>query len=132
MHGARLHTGVDAQQFVHPVRAGVAREYRAPAMLGKLARERSVAKHRRQMARHLLTVSCHQEILTWSEQVFSVRPWRADEGNAAGQRLENAYGGHARKGLHVRAPRHVDRYTEARVGAWRVVVGDPSCVVDTL
>ena len=61
-----------------------------------------------QMASHFGRVMCHQEILPRPEQAFLVPPRRADQGNAASQRLEHPNRWDPRKGLDVRPARDMD------------------------
>ncbi len=56
-----------------------------------------------EMPRHSSAVPGHQEVLAGREEVLRVAPGRADEGDSAGERLENPDGGNAGQGVHVEA-----------------------------
>ena len=71
------------------------------------AREVPIAQHRGKLPGHRLAVARDQEVLA-AEQPLLVVPGRADQRNAAGERLEHADRGDAGKRRDIGTPWHVD------------------------
>jgi hypothetical protein len=62
----------------------------------------------------------HRDVVAGAKEVLRVQPRRADQRNAARQRLEHADGRNSPQHLHVGAPRHVQRHAAAREGGGHV------------
>jgi hypothetical protein len=62
-----------------------------PAPDQGLAKLRVIAQAA-ERGRHLLAISHHQKVVADPEQAFAILPWRGDEWDAAGERLEDADG----------------------------------------
>ena len=110
---ARRERGDDGEQFIHSMAAGVAAADRLAARVPPELRASSlVVLQSAELRRHLFAIRRAQEIVR-AEQPLLVVPWRGNERNAAGQRLENADGGNAWQRRHIGPPRHVDCHAMA-------------------
>ena len=131
LRSARLGSLVnDVQQLVDPVRAGVPLVHRAAAAGAESRRVARLLEHRLKQLRHLLAVARHQVVAAGREEALAVLPGRADQRDAAGQRLEGADRRDARQRLGIRPARNVHRDAEAREGARHLVVRQPAGVLD--
>src|SRR5919201_3446373 len=68
-------------------------------------------------------------ILAGTEKIFGVRPRRAYQWNAAGERLENANRGNATEAVHILPPRDVQRDAALTVDARALEVRQISAVL---
>ena len=67
----------------------------------KTSCERGIVEYRSDMPFHLVPIVCHQEIVAYSEKVFTVLPRRGDERDPASERFEGADRGDSGKSLDV-------------------------------
>lgn len=113
------------------MRAGVPGRDRPSARAGYLRGQRRVSHHRAHGAHRLVTVTDGQ-VAIGGKKPFGIVPGRADQRNAAGQRLEHADGRNAWESLDVRAPRHMHREAPAGECIWNAVVGKPPGAYEAL
>src|SRR5947209_3752954 len=92
--------------------------------------ERRIVEYRSDMPFHLVPIVCHQEIVAYSEKVFTVLPRGRDERDPASESFEGADRGDSGKSLYIGSAGNVHgelvlgehgRHIEVRDGA---AVGD--------
>src|SRR5512146_1842055 len=79
----------DAEQLLHAVRAGVAAQHGAIAVVRYLLREGRIVQQAPEVLTHLGAVVGDQIVPSRREEPLAVLPRRSHERNAAGERLEH-------------------------------------------
>ena len=121
---------MDRQQLVDAVarRCG-ARGWRASPVATRLAAQVGVGEHGAQVPGHRRRRRGAMQEGARREQALAVAPWRADQRDAAGQRLEHADGGDAGQRLDVGPARARGRSPGARAKrCGHRVVGQPAAI----
>src|SRR5438552_1874502 len=113
------------------MRTGMARPDRRQSGPGELGSELLVAQDARQGRRHFCSV-LRTEVTASRKQCLGVAPRRADERNAARERLEHADGGNAGKRLYIRASRYMYGRARACERLRHAMIGQPALVCDPM
>src|SRR5205807_1708651 len=82
------------------------------------------------MGRHLRAVARKKEIESGAKKALAIFPWRRNQRNSTGQRLERPDGRNAWKRLHVRPPWNVHRDAVAGENFRHTIIGQPAAVFD--
>src|SRR5947209_18025817 len=81
--------------------AGLATSDFFKTLRAKTSGGRRIVEYHSDMPFHLVPILCHQEIVAYSEKVFTVLPRRGDERDPASERFEGADRGDSGKSLDV-------------------------------
>src|SRR5690606_17797102 len=118
-----------SHQLIDAMRARMPVAYGFQAAAPQAFREIAIVQHPVALSIHLHAVPRLEVVDARPEQILRIAPRSADQGYAAGERLEHADGRNAAERLGVSPARHVHRAFPAREYLRNAMIGQPAAVL---